>query len=125
MFLQKFTHFSFNKNCTLQLRHFCKHLKDPPPWFATPLQRRMCLKREMIGLGMVVSMINSSVSNKIHFNLFQPEGGPDLKLDTDILNVMLIKQENSSKGFSSFRTAKDTAERVHQACSAGVCCYLL
>ena len=40
---------------------------------------------------MVVSMINSSVLNKIHYNLFQSEGGPDLKLDTDILNVMLMK----------------------------------
>ena len=59
---------------------------------------------------MVASMINSSVSNKIHYNLFQPEGGPDPKLDTDILNVMPIKQENSLKGFSSFRTVKDTAE---------------
>ena len=62
----------------------------------------------MIGIG--VSMISSSVSNKIHFNLFQAEGGPDPKLDTDILNVMPIKQENSLKGFSSFRTVKDTAE---------------
>ena len=61
-------------------------------------------------IGMVVSMINSSVSNKIHYNLFKPEGGSDLKLDTDILNVMPIKQENSSKGFSSFRTVKDTTE---------------
>ena len=51
---------------------------------------------------MVVSRINSSVSNKIHFNLFQPEGGPDPKLDTDILNVMPINEENSLKGFSSF-----------------------
>ena len=48
--------------------------------------------------------INSSVTNKIHYNLFQSEGGPDPKLDTDIiLNVMPIKQENSLKGFSCFR----------------------
>ena len=31
---------------------------------------------------------------------FQSVPGPHPKLDTDILNVMLIKQENSSKGFS-------------------------
>ena len=36
--------------------------------------------------------------------------GPNPKLDTDILNVVPIKQENSSKGFSSFRTVEDTAE---------------
>ena len=59
---------------------------------------------------MAVSMINSPVSNNIHYNLFQPEGGPDPKLDTDILRVMPIKQENSSKGFNSFRTVKNTAE---------------
>ena len=58
---------------------------------------------------MVVSKINSSVSKKIHYNLFQPEGGPNPKLDT-ILNVMPIKRESSSKGFSSLRTVKDTAE---------------
>ena len=52
---------------------------------------------------MVVSMINSSVLNKIPYNLFQP--------DSNILNVMPVKQENSLKGFSSFRTVKDTAER--------------
>ena len=46
-------------------------------------------------IGMVVLMINSSVLNKIHFNLFQSEGGLDPKLDTDILNVMPIQQENS------------------------------
>ena len=57
---------------------------------------------------MVVLMITSSVSNNIHYNLFQPEGGPDPKLDTDILNVMALKQETSSKGFSSFRTVKVT-----------------
>ena len=74
---------------------------------------------------MVVLMVNSSVSNKIHFNLFQPEGLPDPKIDTDILNVMSIKQENSSKGFSSFQTVKDTAEGIHQTCSAGVCCHRL
>ena len=73
---------------------------------------------------MVVSMINSSVSNKIHFNLFQPEGGPDPKLDTDMLNVMPRKQKNSSKGFSSIRTVK-IQRRVHQACSTGVFCHLL
>ena len=55
-------------------------------------------------------MITSSVSNKIYYNLFQPGGGPYPKLDTDILNVVPIKQENSSKGFSSFRTVEDTAE---------------
>ena len=49
---------------------------------------------------MVVSIINSSVSNKIHYNLFKSEGGPNPKLDTDILDVMPIKQEHSSK--SSF-----------------------
>ena len=59
---------------------------------------------------MAASIINSSVSNNIHYNLFQPEGGPDPKLDTDILNAMSIKQESSSKGFSSFRTVNDTAE---------------
>ena len=32
-------------------------------------------------IGMVVLMINSSVLNKIHYNLFKPEGGPDPKLD--------------------------------------------
>ena len=68
-------------------------------------------------IGMVVSMINSSVLNKIHFNLFKSEGGLDPKLDTYILNVMPIQQENSLKGFSSFRTVKDTAEGIHQACS--------
>ena len=47
-------------------------------------------------IGMVVSMINSSFSNQIHCNLFQPEGGPGPKLDTDMLNVP-IKQENSRK----------------------------
>ena len=62
----------------------------------------------MIGKG--VSMINSFVSNKIYYNLFKPKRGPDPKLDTDILNVMPTKQENSSKGFSSFRTVKVTAE---------------
>ena len=59
---------------------------------------------------MFFSMINSSISNKINYNLFQPEGGPDPKLDTDILNVMPIEQKFFSKGFSSFRTVKDTAE---------------
>ena len=56
--------------------------------------------------------------------IFQPEGRPDPKLDTDILNVMPIKQVNSSEGFSSFRTVKDTAEGFtnHQA---GDMCHLL
>ena len=57
-------------------------------------------------IGMVASMINSSVSN----NLFQPEGGPIPKYDTDIFNVMPIKKESPSKRFSSFRTVKDTVE---------------
>ena len=61
-------------------------------------------------IGTVGLIITSSVSNKIHYNLFQPEGEANLKLDTDILNVMPIKQENSSKGFSSLQTVKDTAE---------------
>ena len=83
----------------------------------------MRLERKMIGI--LVSMINSFFLNKIHFNLFQPEGGPRPKLYTDILNVMPMQQENSSKGFSSFRTIKETAEGVHQACSVGVSCHLL
>ena len=52
---------------------------------------------------MVVSMINSSVSNKIQYNLIKSEGGPNP-------SVMHIKQENSSKGFNSFRTVKVKAE---------------
>ena len=59
---------------------------------------------------MVVSMINSSVSNKIHYNLFKLEGGPDPKLNTYISNVMPIKKENLSKGFCSFGIVKVTAE---------------
>ena len=55
-------------------------------------------------------MINSSFLNKIHCNLFQSKGGPDPNLDTDILNVRHIKQENSLKEFSSFQTVKDTAK---------------
>ena len=61
-------------------------------------------------LGMAALMINSSSWNKIHYNLFQPERGPDPKLDRDILNVRPIKQEISSKGFSSFLRVRDTAE---------------
>ena len=66
--------------------------------FGLQLQRRMWLEKEKDRNGCFHDKL--FCLNKIHYNLFQSEGGPDPKLDTDILNVLPIKQEISAKGFS-------------------------
>ena len=59
---------------------------------------------------MVGLIINFSVSNKILYSLFKPEGGPDPKLIYRYTKCYAHKTGEFFKGFSSFLTVKDPTE---------------
>ena len=69
------------------------------------------------------------VQYKIHYNQFQPKGVGQFPtrykgsgtIPNSVLNALSMKQEITSKEFSSLRTVKGTAEVFTKSISAGVC----